>query len=207
MRRAVHTLAALLVSAVAAGVAFLIMMQGSFHQGYTDFDYNHVLGTLIKGTAAEDTSSTDALSVVGDTAGPAGLYATFVAALVLVVLHGLVVTRVVRGGWVRQGLALGAVTALLVGLVFCGWADARFDTPTGLFGVDAGGMTPLVIVLSSLGFGLVASRCYSLMTSASWWEEHHEDVAAAIESVAELEPSDGSLELAEEGPEHRRMGA
>jgi hypothetical protein len=122
-------------------------------------------------------------------------------------LHGLVITRLVRRSWPVQGLVLGVVTALVLGLVFCGVADARLDTPTGIFGADAGGITPLVIVLSSLGFGLIGARCYSLVTSASWWEAREEDVAATIDSIAELEEPDRSLELPEDGPEERRVGA
>ncbi len=120
--------------------------------------------------------------------------------------HGLVITRLVRRHWAIQGLVLGAVTALVVGLVFCGVADARLDTPTGLFGVDAGGFTAVVLILCSLGFGIAGARCYSLITSPSWYEEREEDYAAEIESAAELEPSQSSLELAEEGPEQGRVG-
>ncbi len=195
MRRAIHTLAAILVSAVAAAVVFLIMIQGAFRQGFTELDYNDVLRSLVESSTEEDAGELT------------GFYATVVAALVLVVFHGLVVTRLVRRGWLVQGLALGAVAALVVGLVFCGYADSRLEAPIGLFGVNAGGIAPVAIVLSSLGFGLVASRCYRLMTSAGWWEVHEVDEAAAIESVAELEPAEGSLELAEEGPEDRRMGS
>lgn len=207
MRSVARTAVAIAVSAVVAALLFLIMIQGSFRQGYTDLDYNHVLGTMVKGTAEEETRTNEALGIVGDTAGPTGLYATLLGAAVLMALHGLVITRLVRRGWPVQGLVLGVVTALVVGLVFCGVADSRLDTPTGIFGADAGAITPLVIVLSSLGFGLLGARCYGLVTSASWWEPREEDVAATIESIAELEERDGSLELPEDGPEERRVGA
>lgn len=207
MRSVARTAVAIAVSAVVAALLFLIMIQGTFRQGYTDLDYNHVLGTMVKGTAEEETATNEALGVVGDTAGPTGLYATFLAAAMLMLFHSLVITRLVRRSWPLQGLVLGVVTALVVGLVFCGVADSRLDTPTGLFGADAGGAAPLAIVLSSLGFGLLGARCYSLVTSASWWEPREEDVAATIESIAELEERDGSLELPEEGPEERRVGA
>ena len=77
----------------------------------------------------------------------------------------------------------------------------------GIFGVDAGGITPLVIVLCSLGFGLAGARVHSLAVSPGWWEVQEEDAAAEIERVAALEPSDPSLELAEQGPEQGRVGA
>jgi hypothetical protein len=195
------------LSALVAALTFLIMIQGSFRQGYTDLDFNHVLGTMIEGSAEEELGSSEAFGVIGDSAGPTGLYATLIGAGVLMLLHALVIHPLVRRHWAIQGLVLGVVTSLVVGLVFCGVADARLDTPTGLFGVDAGGITPLIIVCCSLGFGLVGARCYSLVVGERWWQEYEEDAVAAIESVAELEPAEASFELAEEGPEHRRMGA
>lgn len=204
MSTAIRAVVAVVTGAVLGSFVFLIMIQGSFRQGYTDLDFNHVLGTMIRGTAEEKTGTSSAFGVVGDTAGPTGLYATLIGAGVLMVVFAVAVAPLVRRHWTIQGLALGAVTALVVGLVFCGVADARLDTPTGLFGAESGGITPLVIVLSSLGFGLMGARCHSLAMSASWWEEREEDVAAEIESIAELEPS---LELPEEGGEHRRVGA
>jgi hypothetical protein len=195
------------LSAVVAALLFLIMVQGSFRQGYTDLDFNHVLGTLVKGTAEEETGTTDAFGVIGDTAGPTGLYATLGAAAVLMAFHGLVLRRLVKRGWPIQGLALGVLTFLVVGFGFGGVAEARLDTPTGLFGVDAGGLTPLVLGIPSLVFGLVGVRCYELVANAAWWEERETDLVAAIESVAELEEPDESLELPEEGPEERRVGA
>jgi hypothetical protein len=206
-RTLLRGLLGVVLGAVVASLVFLIMIQGSFRKGYTDLDYNHVLGTMIKGTAEEQTGATEAFALVGDTAGPTGLYATFASAGVLMLLHALVIHPLVRRHWTIQGLVLGVVTALVVGVGFCAVADARLDTPTGLFGADAGSLTPLVIVICSLAFGLAGARCYSLITGDRWWEVYEEDAAAAIESVAELEPADPSLELAEEGPEQRGVGA
>ncbi len=207
MTTVVRLVVGVALGAVVGTVVFLIMIQGSFHQGYTDLDFNHVLGTMIKGTAEEATGVSEALGVVGDTAGPTGLYATLIGAGVLMLIHALVIHPLVRRHWTVQGLVLGAVTALVVGIGFCAVADARLDTPTGIFGVDAGGMTPLIIVLSSLGFGLAGARVHSLAVSGSWWEIREEDLAAEIERVAALEPSEPSLELAEQGPEQGRVGA
>jgi hypothetical protein len=192
--------------AVLGTVVFLTMIQGSLHKGFTDFDFNHVLGTLIQGTATEK-SGGGALSIVGDSVGPTGLYATLLGAVGLMLVDALALVPLVRRGWVPRGLVLGGVAALVVGLGVCGVADARLDTPTGLFGIDAGALTPVVIVLSSLAFGLVGARCYDLAMRPSWWMERRKDEAAVIESVAELEPAGESLELAEQGPEHGRVGA
>ena len=64
------------VVAAAAGTAtFLIMIQGSFHKGYTDLDFNHALGTTVMGTTLRETEARAALGLVGDPAGPVGLYA------------------------------------------------------------------------------------------------------------------------------------
>lgn len=191
MRAVARAAVAVVLGAVVGTVLFLIMVQGSFRQGYTDLDFNHVLGTLVQGTAEEETGTTDAFGVIGDTAGPSGLYATLAGAAVLMALYALALSFLARRPWPIEGLALGVVTFLVVGLVVCGVADARLDTPTGLFGIDSGGMTPVVLGISALGFGLVGARCYDLVTGAAWWEPQVEDRAAAIESVAELEsPAD-----------------
>jgi hypothetical protein len=206
VKRVLRIVAAIVVSGVVGAVLFLIMTEGSFRQGYTDFEYSHVLGTAISEAAEEPSRSTEPFAVVGDTAGPLGLDATVIAAIVLMAFHALVIDRLVRRHWAIQGLVLGAVTALVVGLVFCGIADARLDTPIGLFGADADGMAPVVLVLSSLAFGLVGARCYSLIASPSWWVPREEDVAAQVEIITEIVAEDDSLELAEEGSEKGRVG-
>jgi hypothetical protein len=196
---------AVVVSAAVATVIFLIMVQGSFRKGYTDLDFNHVVGTVVKGTASEAATAHGALGVVGDTAGPSGLYSAFVGAAVLLALYGLV-THVVHRHWVVQGLGLGVVTFLVLGLVFAPIADARLDTPTGLFGVDAGGFTVVVLGVSALGFGLVAARCYDLIQSAHWWRPTEATLEEVLEAVGEVEV-ERSLELPEERPEQGGMRA
>jgi hypothetical protein len=198
-RRIGRFVVGVVVGAAAGAATFQIMFQGSFHKGYTDLDFNHVLGTGVKGTTLKETQAREALGLVGDSAGPIGLYATLIGAAALLTLYGLVTRRVHRH-WAIQGLGLGVVTFLVTGLVYPPIADARQDEfAVGLFGVDAGGFTVVVLLLSSLGFGLVAARCFDLITSAHWWvpDEPEEDEVAAVTGVTE-EPS---LELAEQGPE------
>lgn len=197
--------AAAALSGLLGAIVFLIMVQGSFRKGHTELDFNHVLGTMVEGTAEETTSTEEALGVIGDTVGKTGLYTTVVVAILLMVVHGLVITRFVRRHWVVQAIPLAVLTFLVVGLVYCGFADARLDTPTGLFGVDAGGRTPLVLGLSSLGFAVIAARCYSLIEDPRWWAPKHETLEAALEVVPDIEAEPASLELAEEGPEQRRV--
>lgn len=186
--RVTRAVVAPIVSGAVGAIAFLIMIQGSFRKGYTDLDFNHVLGTLIEGDAREIDRATDALGVVGDTVGPTGLWATVVLGISVMAVHELVVTRLVRRHWTIQAIPLAVLTMLAVGLLFCGLASRRFDTPTGLFGVDAGGITPIVIVVSSAGFALVGARVHDLATRAAWWEERPDPLAqSALEEVAGID--------------------
>jgi hypothetical protein len=201
----------LVAGAVAGGLVgaliFLIMVQGSFRKGYTDLDFNHVLGTMVEGGADEVGSTTEALGVIGDTAGESGFFVTVVVAIGLVALHGLVLTRLLRRHWAIQAVPLMLVTLVLVGVVYPLVAHARLDTPVGLFGVDAGAMTPVALVLSSLGFAIVASRCLSVVQRVHWWTQEEEGLEGALDSVGAIEqPTGASLELAEEGSEQRRVG-
>jgi drug/metabolite transporter (DMT)-like permease len=199
-----RSVVAVIVAAVAGAAIFLIMVQGSFHKGFTDLDFNHVLGTAVEGTTLKDTQAREALGLVGDRAGPIGLYSVLIGAAVLLAVYGLVARRVHRH-WVLQGLGLGVVTFLVIGLA-APIADARQDEfPTGLFGVDAGGFTVVVLGLSALGFGLVAARCFDLIMSTDWWEpaEAEIDEVEAVTGVKE----DGSLELPEEGTEESGVRA
>jgi hypothetical protein len=194
------------VAAVAGVAIFLIMVQGSFHKGYTDLDFNHVAGTAVKGTTLRETEARAALGLVSDSAGPVGLYSALIGAIVLLTVYGLV-TRVVRRHWVLQGAGLGVITFLLIGLVFAPIADVRQDgSPTGLFGVDAGGFTVVVLALSALGFGLVAARCYDLILSPEWWRPRETTIDEMLEAVGEVE-EEPSLELPEQGPEEGGMRA
>ena len=57
MRSVLRVVVGVVLGAIVGTVVFLIMIQGSFHQGYTDLDFNHVLGTMIKGSAEEATGA------------------------------------------------------------------------------------------------------------------------------------------------------
>ena len=202
LARAIGRFVVGVVVAAAVGTAtFLIMFQGSFHKGYTDLDFNHAVGTTVRGTTLRETEARAALGLLADPAARVGLYADLIAAAVLVTLYGFATRRVHRH-WALGGLGLGVALFLLVGLVFAPIAGARQDeSPMGLFGVDAGGFTVVVLGLSALGFGLVAARCFDLILSPAWWTppepEAHVDEVAAITGVDEH----ASLELPEQGPE------
>jgi hypothetical protein len=189
--------AGVLIAGVVTAIVFLVCVQGSFRKGITDFDYAHVLGTAVEGTATEE-SGAEALGVIGDSAGPTALWTTIVAGIVLLAFHALVTARFVRGGWVVKGIALGIVCFLAIGLIYVPYVDAQLDTPIGWWGADQGGWTPIVFLGSSLIASLVGARCYDLAERATWWEE---EKVAVDEQLAELTGVDESLELPEQGPE------
>jgi hypothetical protein len=194
-------LAGILIGGVATGLLFLIMVQGSFHKGITDFDFAHVLGTAVQGSAAEKRGG-EALAVIGDSAGPTALYATLIASIVLLAFHSLVIVPLVRLHWAIQGVVLGVVAFLAIGFIFVPYADSRLDTPIGAWGAEGGAMTPVVLGLSALGACLLGARCYDLAASASWWEPREIVVDATLEQLG-IEAT--SLELPEEGTEQGTM--
>lgn len=192
MARLARVLVAPVVSGAVGALVFLIMIQGSFRKGHTTLDFNHVLGTLVAGETEEIGRTNEALGIVGDSAGPTGFWVTLLGAIVLMAVHEAVVTRLVRRGWLVRAVPLAVLTSLAVGVLFTLVADARFDTPIGFFGSDAGGLTPLVIVLCSVGFAVVASRAHELATTATWWEPRPDPMADAdLETVAGIAPIGG----------------
>ena len=189
LARAVRAAVAPVLSGAAGAIVFLIMIQGAFRQGYTTLDFNHVLGTLIQGQSVEVGTTDEALGVIGDSVGPTGLWATILCGIGLMVVHELVITRLVRRPWPIQAIPLSALTILAVGVLYTGLADARFDTPIGFFGTDAGDLTPLVIVLCSIGFAIIGARVHKLSTRASWWEPRPDPFAEArLEDVGPVVP-------------------
>lgn len=193
LARAARMVAAPVISGSVGAIVFLVMIQGSFRKDHTTLDFNHVLGTLISGETAEAGGTTEALGVVGDRVGPTGLLATVLGGIALMVIHELVITRLVRRHWLVQAIPLWVLTVIAVGVVFPAAADARFDTPTGLLGTDAGSLGPLVILLSSAGFALVGARIHALAAGARWWQPHHEGIGGtSLEQAAGLDaaPSD-----------------
>jgi hypothetical protein len=190
-------IAGVLMAGVVTAIVFLICVQGSFHEGITDFDFAHVLGTAVEGTATEETGA-EALGVIGDSAGPTALWVTLISSIVLLAFHALVIVRLVRRHWVIQGIALAVVLFLAIGLIYIPYADAHLDTPLGPWGADQGGWTPIVFAGSSLIASLVGARCYDLAERASWWEP---EKVAVDEQLAELTGVEESFELPEQDTE------
>ncbi len=209
--------AAVLMAALVAGVVFLIMVQGSLHKGFTDLDFNHTLGVLIGGDAVRETSHA-ALGVSGDSAGPTGLLWTAVFAVLVCAAYALVAGRWARRRWYLAALPFGLVVFLLISLVYMPVVDASVDgVSVGLFGVGGGGITPVVFLLSSLGFALVAARVYALGTDNEWWTPRTHDAEHALMEfeggealeLGEVVTEDSlrpSLELPEQRPEDGGVG-
>lgn len=189
--------AGVLIGGPITAVVFLICVQGSFHKGITDFDFSHVLGTAIEGTASEQTGA-DALAVVGDSVGPTALWTTLACGVVLLAFHALVVVPLVRRSWIVQGVALALVLFLAIGFVYVPFVDARLDTPIGPWGADQGSWTPIVFAGSSLISALLGARIYDLARRASWWEEQTVQVDEQLAELTGIEPS---FELPEQGSE------
>lgn len=210
---------AVLMAAVAGGVVFLVMVQGSAHRGYTDLDFNHTLGVLIGGAAGEETSHS-ALGVSGDTAAPTGLLWTGILSLIATALYAAVTARWGRRiPWYLRGLPFGVAVFLAISLIYMPVVDASVDgVDPGLFGVDAGGITPIVFLLSSLGYAVVVARVVALGTERWWWRPRSHDAESALEGfeggedltvgeVVSEETLRTSLELPEERGEDGGVGA
>lgn len=192
-----RAIAGVLIGGGVAAITFLICVQGSLHKGITEFDFAHLLGTAVQGTATERTGA-EALGVIGDSAGPTALWTTIICGVVLLAFHALVIVRLVRRSWVVQGLVLAVVLFLAVGLIYVPFVDARLDSPIGPWGSDQGGWTPLVFAGSSLIAALVGARIYDLTGRPSWWRPQRVQVD---EQLAELTGLDESFKLPEQGSE------
>ena len=138
-----------------------------------------------RGARREETPAASALGVVGDSAGPTGLYATPDRR------HRPARVPRPRDRAARapplgvQGLVLGVVMFLAIGLIFCPYADAHLDTPMGSSASTPGGWTPSCSSGSVAGaFGLVGARCYDLSQRASWWRA--EERPPSTRQLAEL---------------------
>lgn len=196
--RAARTACAIVVGGVVAAICFLIVIQEAERRGHTELDFNHTLGNIIEGRQSEDATTRAALGVIGDSAAPTGLIATLVlGVLVMAVFAFAIVPLVRRGGWITQGLALGAVTFLTLGLVYPPLASRHLEEPLGPFGASYGAGTVVAFLLSSLTLGVVGARCYSLMAGAAWWTPRGEVLEEALEEIDMGRPT-RSLELPEQ---------
>lgn len=171
-------------------VLFLIVVEQSRDRGYTDITFNHSLGVMIGGEATE--ARTDrALGVAGDSAGPTGVLWSVLLACLLVAVFGVTVHRYLRRHWALQGLVLGAAAWLAVSLVYFPLLDRDpvEDVSVSPFGLGAGGGTPIVFLVASLAFGLLAARVFTLVVHTGWWQEkvvEHEAALRQIEGMEDL---------------------
>ena len=170
-----------------AGVWLVVVQQGR-EWDLTDVDFVRGVATIF------GSDGVDRRAV-----GSYGLYVTLAMGVILVAVHALAGTRLVRRGWWYQTVPLAALSFLL-------WAVVMSPTrPSGLFGLSAGGITsPAVFLVGGAAFAIVAVRCYSLITGSGWWEEKHEDISAGLDKISATRRP--SLELPEERPEEGRVG-
>ena len=97
-----------------------------------------------------------------------------------------------------RGLVLGAVAFCAVGRS-CTRRSPRTtcEEDLGPFGSGFGIATVVAFLLSSLVFGIVGSRCHSLIASAAWWTPRGEVLDEALEEIDMGEPREPSLEFTE----------
>lgn len=181
--RAARVTCAVVFGGLVAGVAFLILIQEAERRGHTELDFNHTLGTIVLGGEPASETTRAALGVIGDPAAPRGLLTTMILAVVMMAVHAAAVVPLVRRGWLIQGLVLGAVTFLAVGLIYPPLASDHLDQSLGPFGSGFGTSTVVAFAVASLGYGIAGSRCYSLIVSAPWWVPRGDDLETALQEV------------------------
>lgn len=180
-----RTLAAVVLAAVTAGLAFLVVVEWFQRQGWTEIRFNHSLGVMVGGEGT--LARTDAaLGVAGDTAAPTGLIWFMLICIAVMAVHALVVPRLLpRRGWPVQALPLAGFVYVLIGLVYMPLVggDRVPEVSAGPFGAGAGALAPLWFLIGSLVFAGVASRVYSLVAAPRWWVEKQVDQAAALAQI------------------------
>lgn len=191
-------LCAVVFGGLVAGVVFLVLIQEAERRGHTSLDFNHTLGAIVLGGDPASETGRSALGVIGDPAAPRGLTTSLGLAILMMAAHSAVVVPFVRRGWLVQGLALSAVTFLALGLIYPPFASNHLDESLGAFGSGFGTSTVVTFAVASLGFGIMGSRCYSLIGSAKWWVPRGHDLENALEDIDMGSPS---LELPEQGRE------
>ena len=196
--RVARTVSAIVVGGVVAAICFLIVIHEAERRGYTALDFNHTLGNIIEGRQSEDATTRAALGVIGDSAAPTGLMATLVLGVLAMAVFALAIVPLVRrGGWIVQGIVLGAVTFLALGLIYPPLASRHLVESLGPFGASYGRGTVVAFALASLTFGIVGARCYSLMAGAAWWTPRGEVLEEALEEIEMGQPA-SSFELPEQ---------
>ena len=137
--RVARTISAIVVGGVVAAICFLIVIHEAERRGYTELDFNHPLGTIIEGRQSEDATTRAALGVIGDSAAPTGLMVTLVLGVLAMAVFALAIVPLVRrGGWIVQGVVLGAVTFLALGLIYPPLASRHLGESLGPFGASYG---------------------------------------------------------------------
>lgn len=197
---ALRHIAGVVVGGTIGAIVWLVVMQEGAERHWSDHDYNQIVGQVV-------------VDRTGDVA-KAGFWATLVLGIVLAAAYSIVVEPLVgRVRRVRAMFLFALVPFLLWGLVLSPGVAAYKDTaldvaretiPGGAFGLDGGGVTPVLGVVASLLFALAVTRVYRLMCDPKWWHSRGGDHAMAQGVLDEL--TSRSLELSEERREEGREG-
>jgi len=190
-----------LVGGLLGGILWLVIMQEGPERGWSEHDYNQMIGQLLVDRSGD--------------VEHAGLWATLVAGVALATVYAVAFDRLSRRlGAIGASLAFAVVPLLLWGLALSPLTTAYVDTvpgvprrtiPGGPFGLDGGTGALVLGVIASIAFGLVAGRVYRLMQAAEWWRSRGARHEMAEEVLSEL--AGGSLELPEEMREERSEGS
>jgi len=190
LRGAVRQVVGVAAAGVLGAATWLIVVQEGRNWDLTDLDFVRAMAFVF------DAEGTDRRAT-----GSAGLYLTLCAGVLLTLLHALIVPRLPRfrgRSWWRQAVPLAAASFLLWGAIL---SPTR---PSGFFGLNAGGLTSaLTFLAGAAAFAIVAVRCYTLITTATWWEDKEQDISRSLDQI---EARRSSLELPEQGPEQGRVG-
>lgn len=206
---ALRHVAGVVVGGAIGGIVWLIVLQEGPERGWSDHDYNQIMGQVFVGRE--------------DDVARAGFYGTLLAGIALAAIYALVIERLARG---RHRAVAPLTFALLPffswGLVLSPGVTALEDTaidvsprriPGGAFGLDGGGVTLVLGVVGSLLFALAVSRIYRLMTTPAWWKSRGSDHSIAKGVLDELisrsapAAAPDSLKLPEEGRKEGGEGA
>lgn len=202
IRSGLRRAAAVGLAGALGGIAWLVVMQEGHERGWTEHDFNQMLGQLFVDRSAD--------------VARAGLWGTLALGAAVALVYGLVIEPLVRsrGRW-WPPLTLALILFLLWSLAFAPVVTAYVDTapseppreiPGGPFGLDAGVETFVLGLVASLVAAAVIARVHRLAIDPGWWAAKHRPVEVTEEALEEI-LSGGSLELSEQRPEEGREPA
>ncbi|HMN99905.1 MAG TPA: hypothetical protein PKD59_10870 [Miltoncostaeaceae bacterium] len=159
---------AVAVASALGAASFAITCTFAERLGLTSLRFGHDLEMLTGDGASRAAQGADVVIRVS----PRGIFASLVIAAVLVLTYAGIVEVLGHRSWRVGAAALSIATFLVAGLVFGPYVNAhvpRSEGVAGVFGVDAGLLTPLVLAAASAVFGIVVARVHGLIRSPEGW--------------------------------------